>query len=347
MINNIQRSAVMSIKLQKDSTINIHENNNKFIGDFWNMAVSLHPFRMYIPDTRYHRVEIINKKGNIISIFGREGKGPGEFNHLKKIIVNGDRLVIQTNYTFEVFDTTGHFINRFYLPKKYSEEDLWSLSKYHSSYYVAGIDVNLLKQGLKATKNQTCLIALDSAFQVTHTFGSFPSFYKDNAFIWRFRSMDISSNGILAVGFYLLPDIYLYNLRNRKPVFMKKLMMSDSHFHFAREAIPIHLTMEELRKRAAKLSFIWHTYMINDSTIVQTFNNRSLNYYRDMDEQYMRFYVMFKTISGYSSGHATLPGPIVGEDAKGRLYIRESNAPNRRVIGIYHLEWAKNDKLPK
>jgi len=72
--------------------------------------------RVYVADTRKHRIVVFDEELNYITNFGRSGKGPGEFGMPSGInFLNDGRIVIADwgNYRIQIFDKNYKFINMF------------------------------------------------------------------------------------------------------------------------------------------------------------------------------------------------------------------------------------------
>lgn len=335
----------LTASLRKVDEIIIQETDSLFIGDFWNLFVAEDPLRLYVADRMLHRIAVVDQDGRILRMIGSFGQGPGELNRPQKALVVDDRLIVEASRRFTVFDTTGRYLANLQLPPGFSQGDQWSLTHYDGHYYVAAIDVNLRSSGLRASPEDKVVARLDTAFHLVKHFGSFPAFYQEDEYLWRFCTLDVSPEGLLAVGYYLLPEVYVYDLRQPDIPLVKVIELDHPAFMPVKNKIPINLSISESKKVAQGLSFIWHTYFVNDSTVVQTFHNRTAQFYESLSDKEMSFYAMIGTMSGASKGRVSLPGPIVGRDSKGRLYMRmikDSDGQDLQIykIGIYEVVWS-------
>ncbi|MGE5342628.1 MAG: 6-bladed beta-propeller [Candidatus Omnitrophota bacterium] len=68
---------------------------------------------IYLLDVKYQKIVVLNKKGEFLSEFGREGQGPGEFRSPLRIRLNRANQIVITdplNRKFSFFQTNGKFI---------------------------------------------------------------------------------------------------------------------------------------------------------------------------------------------------------------------------------------------
>ena len=68
------------------------------------------------------------------------------------------------------------------------------------------------------------------------------------------------------------------------------------------------------------------------------FANRSSDYYDRLgDDTAVQYYGAVSSLSGMQLVGLDLPGPIFARDDRGHLYIRLSNVPDEREIGVFQL----------
>ena len=70
---------------------------------------------VYITDSKNHHVQIVKRNGKSIQTFGKQGDGPGEFQEVNCIHINGDYIYI-TDFSascVNVFQTPAKFLTRF------------------------------------------------------------------------------------------------------------------------------------------------------------------------------------------------------------------------------------------
>ncbi len=72
------------------------------------------PQYIYVPDTFNHRIQVFDKEGNFVALFGSYGSGPGQLRMPSDVIAADDRIYVldKGNHRIQVFDsksrTTGH-----------------------------------------------------------------------------------------------------------------------------------------------------------------------------------------------------------------------------------------------
>lgn len=323
--------------LKRVGAVNIQENDSLFIGDFWNVAVTNDPFRIYVVDRQLHRVAVINRAGDILRVIGEQGQGPGEMDSPQAVVVDSDRIYVEAGHNIHVFDTSGVFVETHVMPSGVLPDGQWSLSEHENRFFVAATDVDPRSSGLQASSRDKTVAELDTSFRLQHMFGTFPELYREEEYVWRFRTLDVSEDGMMAVGYYLDPDVQLYDMSQSPPRWEGVVSLDHPEYKPVREPIPITTSRRELQRRSPNISFVWHTYLLRDTVVVQTFNNRTEDYFADRAEEEISFHAMI----GFPSEQLEaldLPGPIVGKDQKDRLYVRHSNVPDERVLGIYEVQ---------
>ena len=93
-------------------------------------------------------------------------------------------------------------------------------------------------------------------------------------------------------------------------------------------------------ERVSNVSSVRHTYLLGDSVVVQTFNNRTEAYYQeDFPEEERDHYAILGRIDSDEQKHLDLPGRVFARDAEDRLYIELNPVPDERVVGIYEVSW--------
>lgn len=326
------------VRLKKVDTIRVQEGDSLFIGDFWNACVTTDPFRMYVADDEMHRVAVVGPEGTVRRLIGRRGEGPGEMYSPKTCAVMRDRLIVQERSKYVVFDTSGAYRATHRLPEGLSRGGLWALATHGDHIYTGITSVDLRANGLQAGPDEPAVARFDSTFRNPTLFGAFAPPYTDDAYVWRFRFLDVSPSGTLALAYYLSPEVRLYDVTQPDLPQVGTVQVEHPNYRPVSESIPIQTPRSELMERASNLSFMWHTYVVNDSTLVQTFQNRTMAYYDQQSEDEMSFYAVIADVSGEPTGTVQLDGPMVARDDQGRVYVRRSNRPDRRIIDVYEVQ---------
>lgn len=324
--------------LEQVRTIRLEENDSLFLGDFNSLTVTA--TRIYVPDHNTHRIAVYDLDGQIIRFFGSEGVGPGELRRPMKVVAAGDRVYVKESDRFSVFDTSGTFLRTFVLPEGVYTEDRWSLTYFRDHFHVAAFDVNQVSGSPdQAGPEQNTVAVLDSSFQLTDMMGRFPPFYLQGRYNSRWRHLDISNAGLMAVCYSLLPVVDVYDLEKPSRPHVRALQLQHPEFHLVDRELPVGTPVEELKESAVTTSRTSSVWWVRDSVLLASFSNKSPGFYDNIgDEAFVTYYAMIAAASGEQLGTLTLPGPILARDEGGRLYVRLSNVPDERRIGVYEVD---------
>lgn len=319
-------------------TIAIQETDNDFIGTFESVGVSIDPFRLYVADRKLHRVAVVDgESGEIVQLIGEYGEGPGEFDTPERAIRVEDRiLVVDTQSQLSVFDHDGTFIERNRLPEGIWRGGRWSLSAYGDDLYMAILDVEPRSAGLKASPDQDVIARIDSKASIIDRFGSYPQMYQEGEYVWQFTTLDVNQ-GLAAVGYYLSPEVQIYDIQRSDYPLVDTVSIEHPKFWKPEVELPMDMIRSELIEQAVKMSFVWHTFLLDESTIVQVFNNRTEEFYDDLSEEERHHYATLAHIDSGEQEHLELPGRIFARDKEGRLYIELNHVPDQRKIGVYEV----------
>src|SRR5581483_4574254 len=79
------------------------------------IAVNNELKRVYIADTRKHKIFAFDFEGNFLFEFGKRGVGDGEFNFPANLFVDssGKIYVTDMNFRVQIFDPAGKFVSKF------------------------------------------------------------------------------------------------------------------------------------------------------------------------------------------------------------------------------------------
>lgn len=320
-------------------TIEIEESDSLVIGQFESIDVNLDPFRMYIADRELHRVAVVNRDGEIIRSIGEPGQGPGELQNPQRAVRRGDSIIVEdTDAQLSVFTAEGDFLRRERLPEGMWRGGMWSLSESDDGLYLAIQDVDSRAEGLQATKEEDVIAKIDDNFDVVERFGTYPDLYQQNEYVWRYTTLDVN-DGRAAVGYYLVPEVQIYDLTQTKQPLVETVELEHPKFTAPDEPLPMGMPREELRKHATNLSFVWQTFLLSDSTVVQVFNNRTEEFYDNQAEEERQHYATLGKVGSDEQLALELPGRVFARDDKDRLYVELNPVPDERQIGIYEVRW--------
>jgi len=252
----------------------------------------------------------------------------------------GDRVVVEdAQGQLSVFSADGAFLRRDRLPKGVWRGGMWSLAEYEKDLYMAIQDTDSRAGGLRATPNQSVVAELDSSFGIAQKFGTYPELYQNGEFVWRFTTLDISRDGLAAVGCYLVPDVQVYDVSQPERPRIKTIELDHPRFTEPEGPLPMGMPRSELQEHATDLSFVWQTYILSDRTVVQVFNNRTKAFYDNQAEEEHHHYAVLGTVGSDKQLALELPGRVFARDEKDRLYVELNPIPDERKIGIYEVNW--------
>ena len=136
---------------------------------------------VFILDTGDYCVKKFSSDGKYISRFGRQGQGPGEFQHPMMINCRGQRLLVTSMPSvFHLFDLNGQYIDLFRVPQ-YQGIGMKLMNSNHAVAY------SMSPRGDNTDQNKILRI-YDLQGNVLHEFGE--PFLVDNAFSFP-RSLNI------------------------------------------------------------------------------------------------------------------------------------------------------------
>lgn len=329
-----------SSRFKQVGTIEIQETDSMFIGQFESADVVLDPFRMYVADRELHRIAVIDRSGSIRQLIGEPGQGPGELQNPQRAVRAGDSIVVEsTNSQLSVFGADGTFRRRTRLPEGTWRGGMWSLNAADDGLYLAIENVDPRAEGLKATREQDVVAKLNGNLGIAQSFGTYPSLYRKNEYVWRFTTLDVAANGLAAVGYYLVPDVQVYDLTQSPPSLIETVELDHPEFTEPETPLPMQMPRRELQEYAEKLSFVWQTYLLTDSTVVQVFNNRTAEFYDEKAETERHHYAILGRVGTNEQRALKLPGRVFARDERDRLYVELNPTPNERKIGIYEVNW--------
>ena len=77
-------------------TIHLQEPDTLFLGEFRSVAVTLNPFRLYVPDRRLRRVIVYDKTGQPVQVIGYPGfEEPGALLGPLYVSILDNRIYVQ------------------------------------------------------------------------------------------------------------------------------------------------------------------------------------------------------------------------------------------------------------
>lgn len=92
--------------LEEDLIIGREDDENFQFYRAYNLAVD-NEDNIYVVDSGNKRIQKFDKNGNYIQTIGRKGQGPGEFESLSEIFIDGSDIYASDNRKIEIFDIKG------------------------------------------------------------------------------------------------------------------------------------------------------------------------------------------------------------------------------------------------
>ena len=330
--------------LQQVGTIEIQENDNRFIGTIAGCDVKLNPFRLYIADRKAERIVVVGDDGQIEGFVGQPGNGPGELRGPADVLVAGNRIVVLQSRLqgFATFDTTGTYRATYHLAEGHRYSGMYSLSADGEGGYIFPVTMNL--ETVQVSSDETAVARLNSAFEITETFGTFPSLYQEGEYVAQQRTLDVRNDSLAAVGYRLVPDVQLYNLTEEGIPKVSEVPLTHPAFQSPNREITRRLTQESQKafyEALSNASVVGHTSLLENGVVVQSFANRTKAFFEKQGwpKSERDHYAVLGTVNSQERLHLRLPGRILARDEKDRLYVLINHTPDKRRIGIYKVNW--------
>ena len=320
------------IALESVRTVSLQETDSLFLGDFYSITITSAPFRVYIPDQVAHQIGVFDSLGRIVRFIGRKGEGPGELRRPTKVFVHGDRVYVKESHKFTLFDTTGHYIRSMHLPEGIYTAGRWSLNRFEDQFVIAADDVSQHEgDPVRVGPRENTVALLDSSFQHVTMIGQFPALYQQRSYTEQWRHLDIAPNGLMAVCYALLPNVDLYDLSHPDKPLIRTITLEHPNYRHIDREMPMQLPIPEITKIMSNTSQTLTVWIVRDAFVIVEFANRG-------SDGVAHYYAIVSSIVGEQLATLTLPGPIMARDSKGQLYIRLSNVPDYRRIGVFDLK---------
>ena len=327
---------------ERVATIELQEDDERFIGTIRSLTAETDPLRLYVADRTMHRIAVLDSSGSIVQLIGQEGEGPGEMQAPVRVAVWGDSLVVEnTRSELTVFTKEGEFVRRGRLPPDSWQGGQWSLTTYDENLYMAVSIADPVEHGVRATPDLPVAARLHYDFSLAETFGRYPDLYHEEEYTRRWTTLDFSPDGFSAMGFALLPHIYIYDGRKSEKPFLEKVVLDHPEFLHPPEPMPMGMPVSRIIELAPHFSNVQHTFILSDHTVVQTFGHGTEEFYAD-DTRPKEEYHVYASMGKVGSDETlflSLPGQILARDDNDRLYVELNHRPDERKIGVYEVNW--------
>lgn len=328
-----------SAELREVRRFTLEETDSLFLGHFRTITVTRSPYRIYVPDRIGDQIGVFDSLGQIVRFFGSSGEGPGELDRPTKVVVYGSTVYVSENSRFSVLDTSGSFRRIMHLPEGIYKNDYWSLNYYKDQLVIPAVDVSQRRGGsLRMTPEQNSIAIMDTSFREVTMVGQFPKFYREGEYVNRWMSVDISSEGVAATSYSLLNIVDLYALERPGHPPIGTIQMEHPAWKPTTVEMPANMPIPELNRLLTETSRALSVFIVRDKFVVLYFINAAPDYQdRVGDDRASEHFATLTSMGGEQLATLTLPGPIMGHDDDGMLYIRLSSIPDEREFGVYEL----------
>jgi len=328
-------------------TIHLQEPDTLFLGEFRSVAVTLNPFRLYVPDRRLRRVIAYDKTGQPVQVIGHPGfEEPGALLGPLYVSILDNRIYVQEIYNrIVVFDKQGNFLFHKRMPDHYYPE--FPIRFLNDQVIIASTNLQepCTDPLLKPCQETRTISVLDTSFkQVKDRFGVYPQVYFEHNLAVRAPRIDVNSSGIVGVGYSLAPEIQFYALSDLGNIFLlKSVSIQHPSWHSPKNDISAKLALNNRKKWETlmlRTSQLFEVFFVADTLLLAYFVNKRPDYYRTRgwDDTKIEPLGVLVSVSGRWQQALALPGPVLGRDEAFHLYIRLSDEPDRRLIGRFRVE---------
>ena len=332
-------------ELEQVGTIEIQETDERFIGAFETIDVTLDPFHLYVADTQMQRVAVVDgESGEILHTMGEPGEGPGEFQHLTRAVHMDGHIYAEHAENISVFEPDGTFLYQDRLPEGMQTSGRWTLTEQDGTLYRGVRDFDFQAEGLIRSPGDKPVAALEvrnESVEVKRTFGKFPALYQEEEFIGQTSKVGanaVEGSAYLVKGYLLTPEVQVYDLEGEDFPLAEVVEPDHPRFERPTEPMPIDLPHDEVQQHQLDNSGTLQVFLLSDGTVAHVFDNLAEGYFeRDRDIEERHHYATLCRIDSGEQKHLELPGRVFARDAEDRLYIELNPVPDEREIGIYEV----------
>lgn len=158
-------------------------------------------WNIYVTDPRAHCIFKFDSKGGFIKRIGRQGQGPGEFDHPSTIRVTDKYLVVKDWYRFQFLDKEGNYIKSFKNSRSYRD-------------FVIN-EKDLIFAAPTIFRNESDLIdVLNTEGEILYSFGEIKKFKYDKPELNETK-LALSGKGDLFVAFHKFPIVRKYSQKGK------------------------------------------------------------------------------------------------------------------------------------
>jgi hypothetical protein len=327
------------VAFERVRTISIQETDSLYLGNFLALTVTSDPLRIYVPDLKLHRIAVLDSTGRILDVFGRRGRGPGELVQPTHVAAAGKRLYVAESNRFSVFDTTGTFVETLRLPEGFSRQGRHAMLK-HGDYLYAATANMKFRDDMRVTEGARPVSILTDSLDLVDTLGVYPDIYREMEITGKWRDLAVTGDDRLAVVYDELPIVDVYDVRRPRGSnpHLQRLDLASDSYQKTDSPLPPEMPLKEKKEVWLKTSSTSSVWTVADSLVVMTYQNKKRGYFDNRgDDDFSTYYAAVAGLEGTRYGTVELPGPMMGQDASDRLYVRTSNVPDERTLGVFRL----------
>jgi len=329
-------------------TIHLQEPDTLFLGEFRSLEITLHPFRLYVPDFRLGRVVVYDSLGRPVQTIGRPGfDEPGTLQRPVRVLFHKNMLYVEESGSrITRFTLTGRFLDRPRFPEGYLLQ--FGLRRLDAerlvvpSIALAEPCSDWFKPACPETRS---ISVVDTGLsQVLYRFGQYPQMYLEGSYIWRFVAVDIhEQRQIAAVVYAQASELQFYALGDTSARLLRRVALQHPAWQDPPQEMPADLLVNDRDRFNALLlqsSSMEGVYFAGDTLVLAYFFNMKPSFFEHpgWSDTDIQPYGVLASLSGRWQQALALPGPVLGRDEAFHLYIRLSDEPDRRLIGRFRVE---------
>ncbi len=329
-------------------TIQLQEPDTLFLGEFRSIAITLQPFRLYVPDRRLGRVVVYDSLGRPLQAIGRPGfDEPGAMRPPVRVLVHNGMLYIEENPFNRItrFTAAGEFLDRLFFPEGYyAHFGIRALDAGRLVVVSAWVEEPCWSAFQPACAETRVVSVMDTSLsRVLYRFGQYPRMYLEGNYVGRSAMVDVhTQRKVAAVVYGMDSELQFYALGDTSARLRGRVALRHPAWRDPPQEMPADLLVNDrarFNELLLRTSTMEGVYFAGDTLVLAYFYNRKPSFferpgYADAD---IASYGVVAGLSGVWQQALQLPGPVLGRDEAFHLYIRLSDEPGRRLIGRYRV----------
>ncbi|KER08986.1 MAG: hypothetical protein HY22_14395 [[Candidatus Thermochlorobacteriaceae] bacterium GBChlB] len=296
---------------------------------------------IFILDSPSGNLKLYSHSGNPYAVLFQRGVSPKELSQPIAIAITDNSLVIPDAAVsaIKIFNKKGENTNYVFL------EDVKAFTSDGNIFYLSD-SLFLSSFSFKYGFAQTPVITVsDKTGKTLARLGKYPddyyAFSKDSYPMLESRYFDIRNNYLIAITFVSSPAIQFVSMDNKIQKMFPFQEKRERYISKERLSKP-NASFEEMLKISFIEMYNYAIFFVNDSTVIRAFNQKTEESYQKRSFVLRKNFLEAYSTSGDFLGELPLPGYLhaVRGDT---LLIEESDEPDNRRFGLYHLVWTKNN----